>query len=413
VPSLVARFVIVPIVLVVLAAPDALLAAISPTSGAESGPAGPGDAVALVAYILLALVFSFLCSISEAVLLSLTPAYIEGLQATRPALGRRLYRLKVRDVDRSLAAILTLNTIAHTVGAIGSGAKAVVVFGNAYFGVFSALMTLAILFLSEIIPKTIGAVHWRHLAGPTAVFVQLLIWLLYPLILISERITRGFARGHDTKALQRHELVAMASLGEQTGEIAADESRIIRNLLRLGELTVRDVMTPRPVIASLAEDMTVAEAVAIVRDLPFSRLPVHRGDIDRISGFVLRDEVLLSQAQTATGTPLTELKRDILAIGDKLSLRRVFETLLENHGVHIALVVDEFGGTAGLVTMEDVVETLLGLEIVDELDQHVDMQAMARRRWRERARRMGLAIDPADDAPTPPDAVPDPDGEAR
>ncbi|MEN8008702.1 MAG: DUF21 domain-containing protein, partial [Candidatus Krumholzibacteriota bacterium] len=208
------RFVTVALVFLVL---PILVFASGPVGGGEgdAGAVTADDVTALTAYILLALLFSFLCSISEAVLLSLTPSYIEGLAGRRPGLARRLRRLKVEDIDRSLAAILTLNTIAHTVGAIGAGAKAVVVFGSAYFGIFSAAMTLAILFLSEIVPKTIGAVFWRGLAGATAWFVQTLIWLLFPLIAVSERITRWIARGRTAHIFSRDELAAMASIGEQ------------------------------------------------------------------------------------------------------------------------------------------------------------------------------------------------------
>jgi CBS domain containing-hemolysin-like protein len=356
----------------------------------EGGLAGGDDLAALVAYIVLALLFSFLCSISEAVLLSLTPSYIEGLAETRPRLARRLRRLKVEDIDRSLAAILTLNTIAHTVGAIGAGAQAVAVFGNAYFGVFSAVMTLAILFLSEIVPKTIGAVYWRGLAGVTAWFIQALIWLLFPLILISERITRWIARGRKAHIVSRDELAAMASIGEKAGQLDAGESRIIRNLLLADRLTARDIMTPRPVITALPERTTVAGALDLLGDRPFSRLPVYRNTIDQVTGFVLKHEVLLNQAEGRGELLLTELRREMPSVPASLSLRRLLVVLLETHRAHIALVIDEYGGTAGLATLEDAVETLLGLEIVDEMDEHVDMQALARQRWSERARTMGL-----------------------
>jgi CBS domain containing-hemolysin-like protein len=380
--------------IVVLALPILVFAA-APLGGGDDpgGQATAEDVTALVAYVVLALLFSFLCSISEAVLLSLTPSYIEGLAEHKPGLARRLRRLKVEDIDRSLAAILTLNTIAHTVGAIGSGAKAVVVFGSAYFGVFSAVMTLAILFLSEIVPKTIGAVFWRGLAGPTAWFVQVLIWLLFPLIAVSERITRLIARGRTAHIFSRDELAAMASIGEQAGQLDPGESRIIRNLLLLDRLAAGDIMTPRPVITALPERITVAEALELIGERPFSRLPIYRDVIDRVTGFVLKHEVLLNQAEGRGDRPLTELRREMPSVPASLPLRRLLEVLLETHRAHIALVIDEYGGTAGLVTLEDAVETLLGLEIVDEMDETVDMQALARRRWAERARTMGLVVD--------------------
>jgi CBS domain containing-hemolysin-like protein len=337
--------------------------------------------------------FSFLCSISEAVLLSLTPSFIEGMAQSRPGLASRLRRLKIEDIDRSLAAILTLNTIAHTVGAIGAGAKALAVFGNAYFGIFSAAMTLAILFLSEIIPKTIGAVYWRGLAGATAWFVQILIWLLFPLIIFSEQITRWIARGRSPHIFSRDELAAMASIGERAGQLEPGESRIIGNLLLADRLAARDIMTPRSVITALPERTTVAGAMEIIGEHPFSRLPLYRETIDQVTGFVLRPEVLLSHAEGREDRPLTELRREMPSVPASLPLRRLLEVLLETHRAHIALVIDEYGGTAGLVTLEDAVETLLGLEIVDEMDKHENMQALARRRWAERVRSMGLVVD--------------------
>jgi CBS domain containing-hemolysin-like protein len=362
--------------------------------GAETAGTGdPAAALALVLYVLLALLFSFLCSITEAVLLSLTPSFIEGLQDSRPGLARLLHRLKVENVDRSLAAILTLNTIAHTVGAIGAGAKAVEVFGSAYFGVFSAVMTLLILFVSEIVPKTIGAVYWRSLTGFTAWFVQVLIWLLYPLLRITELVTRLIARGKKEHVLSRDEMAAMANLGERSGTLRPEESRIIHNLLLFGSLTVRDIMTPRTVVVGFPETSTVAEALATAGLRPFSRLPVYRETIDKISGFVLKEDLLHHQALGEETVLLTELKRDMPTVHEKLRLDRLLDVMLEERQAHIAAVIDEYGGTQGIVTMEDMVETLLGLEIVDERDEAEDMQAYARRRWRARVQAMGLNVD--------------------
>jgi CBS domain containing-hemolysin-like protein len=376
-----------------LGAPVLALAATLPPGSESTTAATRADVVALAAYVTLALLFSFLCSISEAVLLSLTPSAIENMAESRPGLARRLQRLKVENVDRSLAAILTLNTIAHTVGAIGAGAKAVVVFGNAYFGIFSAAMTLLILFLSEIVPKTIGAVYWRGLARPTAWFVQGLIWLLYPVLVVSELVTRWIARGKTAHAFHREDLAAMANLGERDGALGPDESRIIRNLLALESLTAGDVMTPRPVMVALPEDTTLAEAVEEDGMRQFSRLPVYRENIDQVTGLVLKDEVLLEHARGRGDARLADLKRDIPTVARGMGLRRLLAFLLERRQAHIALVIDEYGGTEGLVSMEDVVETLLGLEIVDEMDENVDMQALARQRWADRARTMGLIVD--------------------
>jgi len=369
------------------------LAAVMPSGSGSEATGDPAAAMALLLYILLALLFSFLCSITEAVLLSLTPSYIEGLQDSRPGLARLLQRLKVTNVDRSLAAILTLNTIAHTVGAIGAGAKAVEVFGSAYFGVFSAVMTLLILFVSEIVPKTIGAVYWRSLTAFTAWFVQILIWLLYPLLRITELLTRMIARGKKDHILSRDEMAAMANLGVRSGTLRPEESRIIHNLLLFENVTVGDIMTPRTVVLALPEDSTVALALTTAGLRPFSRLPVYSETIDRITGFVLKEDLLHQQGLGEDAMPLTELKRDMPTVHKNMRLYRLLDIMMEEPQAHIATVIDEYGGTEGIVTMEDLFETLLGLEVVDERDEAEDMQVFARKRWRARAKAMGLNVD--------------------
>lgn len=351
------------------------------------------DVVMLVMYVLLALIVSFLCSVAEAVLLSITPSYIARLREERPKLAALLKRLKQDNVDQSLAAILTLNTIAHTVGAVGAGAKAAKVFGSAWFGLFSAIMTLMILFLSEIIPKTLGAVFWRNLAGATAIFVRGLILALYPLIRVSQGLTRVIARRKSLHVFSREEFIAMARIGEQAGQIDEDESRIIRNLFRFESLKTVDIMTPRTVISALRQDMTVTEALDVNTHTPFSRLPLYRTNLDDITGFILKDDMLLSKAQDRGEVKLETLKRDIMTVPGEMPLSGLLESLLDNRQ-QIALVVDEYGGTEGLVTLEDVVETLLGMEIVDEMDKIEDMQAMARQQWAKRAGALGLEVDP-------------------
>jgi len=368
------------------------------TPGTEATTTGytNTDVVLLVVYVLLALIVSFLCSVAEAVLLSITPSYIARLREVKPKLAVLLKRLKQDNVDQSLAAILTLNTIAHTVGAVGSGAKAAVVFGSVWVGMFSAVMTLLILFLSEIIPKTLGAVFWRKLSGITAIFVRGLILSLYPLIKISEGLTRLIARRKNLHLFSRDEFIAMAGIGEQAGQIDKDQSRIIRNLFRLESLKAADIMTPRTVIAALRQDMTVTEALDAIANTPFSRLPLYRTDIDDITGFILKDDMLMAKAQDQDEVKLEKLKREIMTVTADLPLSELLESLLDKRQ-HIALVMDEYGGTKGLVTLEDVVETLLGMEIVDEMDKIEDMQALARQQWAKRARALGLDIDTPED----------------
>jgi CBS domain containing-hemolysin-like protein len=380
------------VIIVILFAESGTHAAVLTSSGSAS-VAGftQTDVIVLIAYVLLALVFSFLCSVAEAVLLSITPAFIAGMKTTNPKLAKLLKTLKQDNVDRSLAAILTLNTIAHTVGAIGSGAKATVVFGSAWFGLFSALMTLMILFLSEIIPKTIGAVYWRSLAGLMARFVRFLTWVLFPLIIISETLTRLIGRGKQPHGFNRDEFIAMAGLGQRSGQINEQESRIIGNLFRFGSLQAKDIMTPRTVIQAFPEDLTVAQALETSQKTPFSRLPLYRQDIDHITGFILRDELLLSKAMQKDNRLLETLKRKLFPVPGDMKLSELLSFFL-NHRQHMVLVVDDFGGTKGIVTLEDVVETLLGLEIVDELDTVEDMRALARQQWSRRIRSLGLEV---------------------
>lgn len=362
-------------------------------TGTPAGSSGATDAAAwLVVYVLAALGFSFLCSVAEAVLLSITPSYIEGQKKKQPRLAARLKRLRQDQIDRSLSAILTLNTIAHTVGAIGAGAQATLLFGSAWFGLFSALMTLAILFLSEIVPKTIGAVYWVKLVRPTAIYVSLLIKVLYPIVWVSEKLTKFISRGKSIQIFNKDELIAMAQAGVETGQLRDKESKIIQNLFRFESLKVTDIMTPRSVISALPEEMTVSDSLRQIIRTPFSRLPVYQAGLDNITGFVLKDDVLIAAAQKRGDEKLHALRRKIVAIPESLSLVALLERLLKDRQ-HVAIVVNEHGGTDGLVTLEDLIETLMGLEIVDETDNVVDMRALARRRWMERAKAMGLDTD--------------------
>jgi CBS domain containing-hemolysin-like protein len=355
------------------------------------------DALLLLAYIILALLLSFLCSIAEAVLLSITPSYTEAMREQHPERARHLIRVKQQNLDRSLAAILTLNTIAHTVGAIGAGAKATDVFGSAWFGLFSAVMTLLILFLSEIVPKTIGALYWDRLVWPTVHFVRSLAVLLYPLVWLSERVTRIISRGREVQSFNRDEFLAMTRVGEKSGQVNRSESRIIQNILRFGELKVADIMTPRTVVSALPESAGLGEAARHFASVQFSRVPLYGGDIDEITGFVLREDV--ARAAAAGGDSLRALRREIYAVPENMPLSNLLDQLLKNRR-YIAVVVNEYGGTAGLVTLEDLIETLVGIEIVDEVDEIEDMRLHARRLWQERVKALGVAGE--EPAPTPP-----------
>lgn len=372
----------------------------------ETGPSGSSmDLVLMLVYLGTAIGLSFLCSIAESVLLSITPSFIAGLKAERPALGAMLQRLRHDNIDQSLAGILTLNTIAHTAGAVGAGAKASDFFGSAWVGAFSVVATLLILFLSEIVPKTLGAQYWRQLAAPVASFVRLLIVVLYPLIRLSELLTRLISRGRQAHVFNREEFIAMAGVGEQSGDILPRESHILRNLFRMSDLRAHDVMTPRTVVAALRDETSVTQALTDARVTPFSRVPVYTADIDDATTFVLRLEMLQAEARGDGDVPLRTLGRAMRSVPESMPLTGLLEFLLDRRQ-QIALVVDEYGATSGLVTMEDVVETLLGQEIIDESDRVSDMQRLARRRWEQRAAAHGLSRSEEARPEPDPDAPP-------
>ena len=345
----------------------------------------------LVFFVVMAIGISFICSLAEAALLSMTPSFIADIRETNPARADMLKKLKVDNVDQSLAAILTLNTIAHTLGSIGAGAQATIVFGSAWFGLFSALMTLAILILSEIMPKTLGTAYWRQLSGLVAYFVRGIIILLYPIIWFSERLTKMLVRGKDSNVFSRREFAALASVGEESGQIDPLESRIIRNLLAFGAIKVEDIMTPRSVMLAFEESMTVAEVLAERPKLTFSRLPIYDQELDDVKGFVLKTDMLLAKANHAMNKPLHQFKRDITFVFSKMKLFDLLDLMLKDH-IHIAITVGEYGEVKGLVTLEDVLETLLGLEIVDEIDKVEDMQALARQLMDKRVERLGMKL---------------------
>lgn len=352
--------------------------------------------ILLLFFVSLAIGVSFLCSILEAVLLSVTPSYLAALENDRPALAARVARLK-EDIDRPLAAILTLNTIAHTVGAAGAGAQAAVVFGDASLGVFSAILTFLILVLSEIIPKTLGATYWGVLVPIVSRILPPLIWALWPLVKMSQMLTNLISRGRKRHVVSREELSALATVGAREGVVDPSETRIVQNLLRFDALTVSDIMTPRTVVYALPQETTIGALLDDLEAIRFSRIPIYEETVDQVTGFVLKTEILIEAVQDRLDIPVSDLRRDLTHINAATHLRELFELLLENDR-HIALVVDEFGGTAGIVTLEDVVETLLGLEIVDEADTIEDLQAQARKQWEERAAGLGLLTKPPDAA---------------
>lgn len=341
-----------------------------------------------IAFVLFALVFSFLCSIAEAVILSVTAPYTAILEKQGRSSGPLLRKLKA-NISEPLAAILTLNTIAHTIGAVGAGAQAAIVFGSAYLGIVSAVLTILILIFSEIIPKTLGAHHWRKLAPATAHGLRILVWLLYPFVKFSEKMTGRMVEGTVMSGFTRSEFAVMADLSAEEGHLAERESEILKNLLKLRKIRVREIMTPRTVMFTLPGRTTVMEFCEKYEQVMFSRVPVYGNDPDQINGFILRGDLLLAQARGESGKTLDEFRREITVLPDSVSLPQAFSLLLRQTS-HIAILVDEFGDLQGLLTLEDIFETLLGLEIVDEGDETVNMQKLARDLWKKRSRQIGF-----------------------
>ncbi|WP_298439792.1 CNNM domain-containing protein [uncultured Ferrimonas sp.] len=349
-------------------------------------------------FVLLAVGVSFLCSLLEAVLLSLTPAYVSTLRQTKPASAKRLMQLQ-QHIESPLVAILTLNTIAHTAGAAGAGAQASRLFGSDALGWFSAVLTLAILFLSEIIPKTIGARYWRSLAPMTSVWLMLLVTITKPLIIISGWVT-SMLQQQAPAAHIRAEMSAMADIGLESGELDSQESKILKQLLRARSLPVSAIMTPRTVIHSLSQHLTLREFSSQHAQKSFSRIPVFDSEPDDIVGYVRRSEVLLTE-KTDPDAPLRSVQHKLLVVPENAKLMVLFELLLTRHS-HIAIVADEYGGVRGLVTMEDIIESMLGLEIVDQDDPSKDMQQLARRLWQHRQKERKFRVSGNDKESLPP-----------
>ncbi len=385
----------------------------------------------LIFYAFISIFFSFLCSILEAVLLSITPTFINVKKKAGKAYALTLEELK-KDVDQPLIAILTLNTIAHTVGAILVGVQAKVAYAELYgstertifgmtftedlmVGIVSTLMTILILVASEIIPKTIGATYWRNLsnfASKTLKFMVLalkytgLLWVLQ----LFTRLVGG--KAHEGSVLSREDFTAMTEVAQEEGVFEKSESTIIKNLLRFDEVLVKDIMTPRAVMKIASEKTTVEEFFRANPKMRFSRIPVHGDKLDHIDGFVLKDNILEEMVNNNGDIRLSKIKRNILVTERDTPIPKLFDTFV-NQREHVALVVDEYGSVSGLVTMEDVIETLLGLEIMDESDSVADLQELARKNWETRAQQSGVLEKNVGPGPISPTSTPSGQGKGN
>ena len=342
----------------------------------------------LIAYLFLALFVSFLCSIMESVLLSTPQSFLMVKHDRGHIWAKNFIDLKL-NIDKPLSAILSLNTVAHTVGAAGVGAQAVKLFGEDYFGVVSAILTILILVITEIIPKTIGARYWKYLTKSSYYTIWVMIILTYPLVLMSSVITKLFSKQNNDQTTSREEIAALASIGADEGLFSDKENKIIQNILKLKNVKVTEIMTPRVVVALADEKLSLHDFLKNKDYLKFSRIPVYSDNDENVTGYVFRQEVFENLAEDNRNLRLKEIKRDIIVVPENMVLFTLWEKLLEKKE-HIALIVDEYGGLDGIVTMEDIIETLLGLEIVDEKDTVTDMQKYARERWKTRQAKYNL-----------------------
>ena len=365
----------------------------------------------LLFYAIISILFSFLCSILEAVLLSITPTFINVKKQEGKHYATVLEEQK-KDVDKPLIAILTLNTVAHTVGAILVGVQAKTAYADIYgtqaqsffgfpftedvmVGVVSTLMTILILVASEIIPKTIGATYWKSLAHFTASALNIMVLamkytgLLWILQLFTKLIG---SKGEHGSVLSREDFSAMTDIAHEEGVFEESESKVIKNLLTFDEIEAKDVMTPRTVMKTASEDMRIEDFFNQNRPLRFSRIPLYKDTDDNITGFFLKDELLEAIINKKGNEPLANIRREILITNRSKPIPELFEKFVQQKE-HITLVVDEYGSVSGLVTMEDVIETLLGLEIMDESDNVEDLQVLARKNWEARAKRLGIIED--------------------
>ena len=340
----------------------------------------------LILYFALAVGISFICSVLEAVLLSVNMSYISLLEKEKPKVGK-LLRLQKVEISKSIASILILNTIAHTLGAAAVGAQAAILFGNDAVVIISVIMTFAILFLSEIIPKTIGALYWKQLAPISAQAIRIFIWITYPIILTTLAVTNRISKGkEDANSLTKEELLESMLLSEDEGVIDEKESDVIENILNLDNIKVGEVLTPRSVVFALDENMTVKEIVETQNDIfNFSRIPVYSSSIEDVTGIVLTKKIF-QQALSDDSVTVGSVKNEIFSINENIPVSKALDLFITKKE-HMFLVMDSYDQTEGILTLEDCVETILGVEIMDESDANEDMRELAKLKMKQRRRK--------------------------
>lgn len=338
----------------------------------------------LIIYLSVAIGISFLCSVMEAVLLSITPSFVEKTRQQNPSGSKYITKVK-ENLDESISSILILNTFAHTMGAAGVGAQATKIFGVRYEALVAVLLTLAILYFSEIIPKTLGAAYWRRLAVPATWLISWLVITVYPLVWVSTRLTRLMHKSRKNQ-ISREEIIALASLGQKHGALMMQENEYLTNLLRLRDIQTQQILTPRSVVHWLEQTTTVKEALDQEQTIRFTRIPLYKGNTDHVSGLVINRHLLLAEREGNGDWPLEKFILPIDRVSEKLPVSKLLDFFIKKQE-HLFLVEDEFGQCVGIVTLEDALETLLGKEIVDETDSVEDMRKLAKQNYRSRLRK--------------------------
>jgi len=335
----------------------------------------------LILFFVLSVGVSFICSVLESVLLSINMSYVAVLEKERPSVGK-LLRIQKENINKSIAGILILNTIANTLGAAAVGAQASLVFGSDAVVVVSVVLTFAILFLSEIIPKTIGAIYWKSLAPVASQFIRIFIWITYPIILSTLAVTNRISRGNDdANSLTKEELLESMLQSEDDGVIDEKESDVIENILNLDNIKVGEVLTPRSVVFAIDENMTIKEVIETKDAIfKFSRIPVYSESIEDVTGLVLTKKIF-KQALQDDSVTLGSIKKEIVAINENVPVSKALDMLIAKKD-HMFLVMDNYDQTEGILTLEDCVETILGVEIMDESDTTEDMRELAKHKMK-------------------------------
>ena len=337
----------------------------------------------LLLFFILSVGVSFLCSVLESVLLSVNMSYVAVLEKDKPSVGKLLRQHK-ENINKSIASILILNTIANTLGAAAVGAQASKIFGNDAVVYVSVVLTFAILFISEIIPKTIGAIYWKQLAPIAAYFIRAFIWITYPIILSTLAVTNRISKGKtDAHSLTKEELLESMLMSEDEGIIDEKESDVIENILNLDNIKVSEVLTPRSVVFALDETMKIKD---VIKSQPaifkFSRIPIYNGSLEDVTGLVLTKKIF-KQALEDDSVTLATIKKDMFSINENIPVSKALDLFISKKD-HMFLVTDNYDQTEGIITLEDCVETILGVEIMDESDTTEDMRELAKRKMKLR-----------------------------